>query len=142
MSVENITFEAGYMIITHSTGAVRRYPISGLLRAADIPSISADQITSGELGAARIPNLNASKINAGAFHVDRIPSINADKVNAGTLGVDRIPGLGAAKITSGSFGTTRIADGAITADKLAAPDLIYIGVYGRTEYGRCVYGTE
>lgn len=142
MSVENIVFEAGYMIITHSTGAVRRYPISGLIRAADIPDISAAKITSGELSADRVPNLNASKINAGELAAARIPSINASKVGAGTLGVDRIPALSAAKITSGAFGTVRIADGAITFPKLAAAGMIYIGIYGRTEYGRCIYGTE
>ena len=142
MHVKNIEFESGYIVITFDSGARVRHPISSVLRAADIPNISADQITSGALGVDRIPSLAATKITSGAFDAARIPSLNASKITAGALGVDRIPGLDSAKITSGTFGTTRIADAAITHPKLASPDLIYTGVYGRAEYGRCVYGTE
>lgn len=142
MSVKNIQFESGYIIITFDNGNVARHPIANVMRAADVPDIPASKITSGELGDARIPNLDASKINAGTLGDARIPSLNASKITAGTLGVERIPGLAASKITSGTFGSSRIADAAITHPKLASPDVAYVGVYNRSEYGRCVYGTE
>ncbi len=39
MGVENITFESGFIVITHSdSGDIpRKYPIADILRAADIP---------------------------------------------------------------------------------------------------------
>jgi hypothetical protein len=53
-------------------------PIFRVLVAADIPSLSADKITSGTLGADRIPTLDASKINAGVFDVARLGTGTAD----------------------------------------------------------------
>lgn len=45
--VENITFEAGFIVVTFQGGGPpRQYPIADVLRAADIPLITYEQVTS------------------------------------------------------------------------------------------------
>ena len=78
---------------------------------------------------------------ADLLRAEDIPDLAASQITSGELSASRIPNISADKITSGTFGSSRIADAAITHPKLASPDVPYVGVYGRSEYGRSVYGT-
>lgn len=48
--------------------------------------------------------------------------------------------VNAAKIASDAVETAKIKNAAVTLDKLSSPSLLWTGVYGYSEYGRCVYG--
>lgn len=56
LKVEDISFEAGYITVRTNVGPPTRYPIADILRALDIPDLSATQITSGELDMDRVPD--------------------------------------------------------------------------------------
>lgn len=76
---------------------------------AQLPSHSADLVTSGKFDVARIPELTAGQTTSGTFHVDRIPSLGVDKLTSGTLPVAR-GGTGVATVAAGSFLTGNGAD--------------------------------
>ncbi len=38
MAIENIVFEPGYIVLIRDSGPPTRYPITGILRALDIPA--------------------------------------------------------------------------------------------------------
>ena len=42
--VTNLTFEAGYIVVHRDSGAPAQYPIADVLRAADIPTLTYEQV--------------------------------------------------------------------------------------------------
>lgn len=99
-----------------------RVTAGGVLLASDIPSLSADKITSGVLDAVRIPNLSASKITSGTLAIAQIPDLSAAKITSGELSPLRIPSLDASKVTTGIFVEARIPS--LSASKITSGTLL------------------
>jgi len=79
--------------------------LDGGLAAGDIPSLSANKITSDSLNVDRIPNLSTAKITSGTFAKSIIST-------TGTWVAADIPSLNASKINAGTFANARIASAA------------------------------
>mgnify|MGYP001574115128 CR=1 FL=1 len=45
MAVQDITIEAGFLVITRDAGGPRKYPIADILRAADVPNLNIRSLT-------------------------------------------------------------------------------------------------
>ncbi len=53
--IKRLTLEPGYLVITTESGGATRWPVSDVIRGADIPDHSATKVTTGELDKDVIP---------------------------------------------------------------------------------------